>query len=362
MCKTISPILYAARVVGVAPYSIVHENNRCVFVKSNFWLVWSFIVFTMYTCQIIFATEILNIVNIGNGKSIHELLSSINDIIYSTYVLILTITNCLQYKKFIKTFNHVFPILKEGIFCQSSRRTLLRINYGYLFSIVTVILVQYGTITWLHFSSTYTTSFDYKILLNRFIQNVPFIFYGIFFTTCTLFIAFFVCFEKLTINILKFTPVHPMKGIDETNNKQDFLGLIKYNMCKGTHQLSEQLLKLKSPELIEYLRILHEDISILIYEMNGCLNPQLLIHTIVELTVLIVHWYAVIIYFVFAINNSLANTVHLLNCLFVFLHTFGLFLFLRTAQKLWNIVSNFNTSFILIHKTAAHTSISSFAL
>lgn len=339
LCKTLRPTFFILRLVGLSPIVCIHRDGRCVFQKSNYWLCWAFCVFIIYICQILFATEILNIFNIAQGKSIHELLSSINDIIYSTYVLILTITNCVQYKKFAKTYNHMLPVLKEGIFCQSSRRVLLRIQYGYLFTIMLVALVQYATISWLHFSASYATSFDYKILVNRFIQNIPFIFYGQFYRGCVFFISLLVCFEKLTINALKFTPVHPMKGIDETNNKQDFLGIIKYNACKETHVLSQHLSKLKPAELVEYLRILHEDISILKYEMNACLNPQLLIHTIVELAVLIIHWYAVIIYFVFGFNNDLANTVHLLNCLFVVLHTVGLFLFLRTAQKMWNIVS-----------------------
>lgn len=337
-CKTISPCLYILRLIGLLPLISVHEQGRCVFKKCNIWLAWSITVVTLYVLQIIFTTDLLNIFTMAKGKSIHALLSGINDIIYSVYVLLLTLLNFAQYSSFAKTFNHISPILKEGLLCQSSRKMLRRIQYGFITALGIALVIQYGAITWLHFSSSYETDFDYRIIVFRFIQNIPFMFYILFFCNCTIFVALLICFEKLTINVLKFTPVHPMKGIDETNNKQDFMGIIKFTMCKEQHLLKNQVLHVKPAEQVEYLRILHEDISTIMYEMNNCLNPQLLCHTIVELTVLIVHWYAVIIYIAFDFTTQVASTIHFLNCLFVFLHTLGLFVFLRNAQQMWNIV------------------------
>lgn len=338
-CKTLLPCLFMIKLIGICPLIVIHEQGRCVFKKSNIGLAWCICVVILYALQILFTTELLNIFTIAKGKSIHALLSAINDIIYSVYVLLLTILNIVQYSSFAKTMNHISPILKEGLFCQSARKMMRRIQYGFLAALIAVLGIQYAAITWLHFSSSYQTNFDYRILIFRFIQNIPFVFYILFFCACTMFVALLICFEKLTINVLKFTPVHPMKGIDETNNKQDFFGIIKYTMCKEEHVLSNQLLRAKPAEQVEYLRILHEDICTIMYEVNNCLNPQLLCHTVVELTVLIVHWYAVIIYIAFDFATEAASTIHFLNCLFAFLHTLGLFIFLRNAQQMWNIVS-----------------------
>lgn len=338
-CKSIYPGLLACKLTGLLPITTVHEQGRCIFKKSYPWIVYSGILVLLYFLQFVFATDVLHIFQIGHGKSLHGILASINDIIYSAYVAALAFLNAIHCNKFAKTFNKFAPIMKEGIYCGSARRVMLNIQYGFITVVITITSVQYITIAWLHYSESYQSNFDFRIILNRFIQNVPFVFYILFTGSCTLFVACLVCFEKLTINALKFTPVHPMKGIDETSNERDFMGVIKFLMCRDSHPLSNHMLKLKSAELVEFLRILHEDICLIMYEMNNCLNPQILVHTVVELTVLIIHWYAVIIYAAFDFVAPLASTIHCLNCLFVFLHTIGLFVFLRNAQQLRNIVS-----------------------
>lgn len=339
LCKSISPGLIACRIVGLLPIVSVHEQGKCVFKRSYYWLAYSFFIMILYICQVFFSTELLNIFHISEGKSLHGILGSVNDIIYSIYIVVLTFLNAIQFSKFAKTLNRLGPIMKDGIYCASSRKVMLNIHYGVIIVYVLLVLIQYLTIAWLHYSESYESNFDVKILINRLVQNIPFIFYILFSATCSLFISCLVCFEKLTIHALKFTPVHPMKGIDETSNERDFMGIIKYNMCNEDHFLPMNAAKLKPAEVVEYLRILHEDICIIMYEMNNCLNPQILVHTVVELTVLIVHWYAVIIYAAFNFKDPLASTIHFLNCLFVVMHSLGLFVFLRNAQQLRNIVS-----------------------
>jgi hypothetical protein len=156
----------------------------------------------------------------------------------------------------------------------------------------------------------------------------------------SVFIGILACFEKLTISCLKYTPVHPMKGINETNNTRDFFGLVTYKLCKEEHPCTGKLAKLPQAEVVEFLRILHEDISLVIYEINDCMNPQFLCHTVVELTVLIVQWYAVIVYMAFTFKAPLASSIHVVNCFFVIMHTLGIFLFLKNAQQLKNMVSS----------------------
>lgn len=123
--------------------------------------------------------------------------------------------------------------------------------------------------------------------------------------------------------------------------------MIKYQLCKNKHECGAKLSKLSQPELIEYLRCLHEEISLVMYDINACMNPQFLCHMVVELTVLIVHWYAVIIYMAYDFLTPVASSIHFLNVLFVVLHTFGLFSFLKHAQQLQNMVS---TSYLFIEQ------------
>lgn len=72
--------------------------------------------------------------------------------------------------------------------------------------------------------------------------------------------------------------------------------------------------------------------------MNESLNPQFLAHVVVELSVLILNWYAVIMYMAYVFSNPIARTLHFLNLFFVIVHTLGLLVFLKQAQQLQNLV------------------------
>lgn len=134
--------------------------------------------------------------------------------------------------------------------------------------------------------------------------------------------------------------MHPMKTIVETNNYRDFLGIIQFKVCTEEHLLSERLLKLSQVELLEYLRRLHEDISIATYQFNDYLNPQLLLGVVISLVVLIIHIYSIIIYIGFDITTTPeTDMINILNYLSMIMHTMGPFFLFRAAQHYKNIVS-----------------------
>lgn len=336
-CNSVSPILVTCKLFGFFPVTWGHENGQCTYKVSYAWLAYSGVLFVIYAVQLFFST---NLLTFSKAKPLPELLTDINDIMYLIFVAFLTILNAARFPRFVKTYNKLVPILTEaGLACQSSLTALRKVEFGYLILFVGEIFVEYAVLIYLHYSDKYTTDFSFSIFFNTGIQTIPFVFYLLFFSGCSTFIAILGCFEKLIIDAIKFTPVHPLNDIDETNNRRDFIGLIKYEVCKQEHKCFGKMLVLSQPELIEYLRGLHEDVSLAMYDINDCLNPQLLFHTIVELTVLIVHWYEVIIYTSYTFSTPFASTINCLNWVFVIAHTIGLFLFMKSAQELKNMVS-----------------------
>jgi hypothetical protein len=336
ICKMLTPILYLSRMVGFVPLTWDHKDGKCTFRRSASWICVSLVVISLLSFQIANSIDFLHLTK---TKSLPILLNNITDAIYGVYIIILTALNLYRFPRWIKTLNKFSAVLKEGIFCQSSMKVVLKIEYYILAVFLFALLIQVSLLTFLHFSQTYETDFDYNFFINKVLQNVSFVFYSIFLTMISVFIGILACFEKLTISCLKYTPVHPMKGINETNNTRDFFGLVTYKLC-GEHPCTGKLAKLPQAEVVEFLRILHEDISLVIYEINDCMNPQFLCHTVVELTVLIVQWYAVIVYMAFTFKAPLASSIHVVNCFFVIMHTLGIFLFLKNAQQLKNMVSS----------------------
>lgn len=336
LCTTLSPLLRISRLLGLFPISWTHENNKCVYKKSLFWVFYTFFVICLYTYQIGTSVDFLHLVK---KKSLLILLNDITEAIYGVYILILTLACFARHPQWIRALNELLPILKHDLLCQSAMKVVVRVQYGLIVIVILVSFLEIGVLLWLQFSDAYQSNFHINIFINRTIQNISFAFYALFFAIISTLIGILACFERLTIKALKHVPVHPMKGIDETNNKRDFGGIISYKLCKGEHYCTPKMNKLSPPDLVEYLRILHEEISLCIYRFNDCMNPQFLVHTGVELTVLIIHWYAVIAYMVYNFKSPLAKTIHVMNCSFVIQHTIGLFMFLRNAQHLKNMVS-----------------------
>ncbi|KAK4873074.1 hypothetical protein RN001_015103 [Aquatica leii] len=348
LCQSIAPLLFVAKIFGLLPISWKNVKGQCKFTKSYAWLSYAIVISSFYTVQLFISTDVLNF---DKNKPLPELLSAINDIMYVIFVAILTVLNVARFPRFVQTFNSLIPVIKDaGLCCQSSLESLRKIQFGYMILFFGEIMIQMAVLIGLHYSDSYMTNFDYNIFVNVGIQNVPFVFYMIFFMSCSIFISILGCFEKLVINTLKFTPVHPLSDIDETNNKRDFIGLIKYEVCKQEHKSFGKMLLLSQPELVEYLRGLHEDISLAMYSINSCMNPQLLFHTVVELTVLIIHWYEVIVYTSYTFSSPLASTINFVNWMFVIAHSIGLFLFLKSAQDLKNMVHGL-TNFLLEYST-----------
>ncbi|KAB0792853.1 hypothetical protein PPYR_14812 [Photinus pyralis] len=347
-CLSASPILLIAKLFGLFPITSRHVKGQCTYSKSKIWLIYSIVIFLIYLSHVFMTTDLLRF---DKNKPLPELLSAINDIMYAIFVAILTIISILRYPRFVKMLNTLVPLVKDaGLVCPSALASLRRVQYGYLTLFFAEMSVQYGVLIGVHYSDRYATNFDYNMFIHVGVKNIPFVFYLLFFLFCSAFISVLACFEKLIISALKFTPVHPSNNIDETNNKRDFIGLIKYEVCKQDHKCFGKMMDLTQAELVEHLRALHEDISLVIYDFNACMNPQLLFHSIVELAVLIIHWYEVLIYTSYTFSSPFASAINFVNWTFVIAHSVGLFLFLKSAQDLKNMTHGL-TNFLLEYST-----------
>ncbi|KAJ8922408.1 hypothetical protein NQ315_004354 [Exocentrus adspersus] len=329
LCKCFNPGLTVCRLLGLFPATWTHENGSCLYKKSLLWTLYTFFVTSLYIIQICTSVDFIHLVE---EKSLLLLLNNITEAIYGVYIVVLV----------------------YGLFCQPARRVVLRLQYAFIAVTIAAALLEISVLVWLDFSEDYNFDFHAKIFINRTMQSLSFVFYMLFFSIISVAIALLACFEKLTIKALKYVSVHPMKGIDETNNVRNFFGIIQYKLCTSEHYCTPKMNKLSSPELIEHLRILHEEISLCIYKINDCMNPQFLVHTGVELTVLIIHWYAVIAYLVYNFKSPFAKTLHVMNCSFVIQHTVGLFLFLKNAQHLKNMIEGLMI-FLLEYSTRIST-------
>ncbi|XP_018566861.1 uncharacterized protein LOC108907603 [Anoplophora glabripennis] len=330
LCTTLSPVLRISRLLGLFPITWTHENNRCTYKKSLFWVFYTLLVICLYIYQVGTSVDFLHL---AKKKSLLILLNEITEAIYGVYILILTVANFTRHPQWIKALNELLPVLKHDLFCQSAMKVVVKVQYGLIATIIFVSMLEITVLLWLHYSEGFQTNFDVNIFINR---------------------GVLACFEKLIIKALKHVPVHPMKEINETNNESEFFGVIYYKLCKSEHHCTTKMDKLSPPDLVEHLRILHEEISLCIYKFNDCMNPQFLVHTGVELTVLIIHWYAVIAYMVYNFKSPFAKTIHVMNCSFVIQHTIGLFLFLKNAQHLKNMIEGL-TIFLLEYSTRIST-------
>ncbi|XP_074038491.1 uncharacterized protein [Leptinotarsa decemlineata] len=346
-CKTIRPILYACRFLGLCPILMSHQDGKCVFRKSWPLYIHSVIVSCYFTYEVV---TYLDIDKLTHHKSLLPLLDDITNIIYGCYAVLATMVVLLRIPKHVDTLNQLAVVFRDGVFCHSARKVVLLVQYGIISLVLIAVLMQGGALLWLHSSASYETNFTIGGMLLRLTQNVTFLFYAQFCTYISVIVGTLACFEKLTLSSLGYIPVHPTEGVDESNNTRSFMGIIPIKLCKGEHPRPVKFSFLNAGGVLEHLRIAHEEISLCIYSYNESMNPFFLLHIIVELVLLIVHWYAVIVFVVYSFNSTEADAIHLLNCLFVLLHTWGLFAFLKNAQHMKNMIEGL-ISFLLDYST-----------
>lgn len=337
VCEIMKPVLNILRILGTMPITWEHKNEVCTFSFSYKWMCVSLLYMTAVLMQLL---QYLVFDGMSQNKQIIIRLSDITDIMFCLLIVILSTSNLLRSRAFIKFLNKLQTVVEEIEVCYSARKLIINISYAILSLGSLIIVIQYSTLFYLDYFESERTHFGWSVYAKRFMQNCILVFSVSLLCLINVLISLLACFEKLTISCLKYTPVHPLKAISETNNWRDFLGVYRFQICKELHTRPTKLLKLTQEEMIEYLRCLHEDICSLMHDYNLCLNPQVLVSFITALLVLIVQLYSVIIYIAYDISSPETKSIFILNCLNVTVHAAGLFLIFKNFQEYENMVSS----------------------
>lgn len=102
-------------------------------------------------------------------------------------------------------------------------------------------------------------------------------------------------------------------------------------------------MNLNKLQIVEYLKWLHEKIRDCVELANVTFSPQMLVYMTFEIIALVLHWYAVIMYFTTAAPDSTECSINIFNWFFVIIHSVGLFIFLEKAQNVETAVSLIST-------------------
>lgn len=285
--------------------------------------------------QIIFFCDGSKFLNI---KYITVLLNNIMDVLYIGLVIVLIICNAIRCKSFVKYLNQISKVMKEVDLCRSVCSLMVVVGWITIGVCYAWIAVELAVFLFLHISESFNTGYGFTFFVSKFIHFYTAVYTIFIVCVMNTIIGTLACFEKLTRSCLRYTAVHPLKTIVETNNFRDFLGIVSYELCKDDHPVPPRLSKLSTAEQVEYLRRLHEDICLVVYQYNSCLNPQLLCGIVIILIILVVQLYSVIVHLGFEASTPQTNAIFVLNCMSVFIHAAGLFVIFRNTQQYKNMV------------------------
>lgn len=152
----------------------------------------------------------------------------------------------------------------------------------------------------------------------------------------------FTCFENVVIHYVGYEHHHPSKHIKLTHNKYEFLGIdVGKQVCDEKHYVPEHLQKLSRIELVEYLRITHEQMYQTYLLLQDFSSPQLLVYLLIDISTVTVTWYSIIVYILYNFNSPTSNCSFILNWIYVIWHGAGLYWFFKNMHEVKKIVSDF---------------------
>lgn len=339
LCSVLGSVFSFGKIFGFSPFTYVHEGNFCRFEKSSKWFSIISLIDVILLVSIIyfFKFDVL-----FKRNEITVLLSYITDLIYDLYYVELIFFNLYSHSSWIRTLNELNKLMQKGVICKSVLDLQNKLQKRFIYFFILVLLLYGLVLIYLMQSDYFKLSLKYFQILEKMLQSFVFMFYIFFFTFLTLITSALNCFYKMSFVALKYKRIYPMKTILGTSNQQDFLIFITYEACREDHGVPDDFEKKSNAEMLEFFRLFHGEITRIIEHFNECFNPQLLIHTTVEILMLVVNWYSVIIGFAYRFNDPQYGSGLVLNLTYSVLHTVGLFSFLRNSQQLSDTVS-FNT-------------------
>lgn len=224
LCTSVNITLFVCRLFGLCPIRWTHIDGKCVYSVSKLWLLYSLITAGVHTFHFVYTVIHMKINLVNDRKLIIEYISIINDNISTIIIVLMILLNIFRIKHLIKMYNKCSSLSKRDLLCQSNLRInrILNIFFNVVFAIL--YLSQYVAIFTMNMSDSFDTNWSHTRLLMPVIQNTPILFSGLVAASCNIFSTLLTCYEKLMMLYLKFTPVHPLPGFDETSEARTVLG------------------------------------------------------------------------------------------------------------------------------------------
>ncbi|KAL3275941.1 hypothetical protein HHI36_020675 [Cryptolaemus montrouzieri] len=339
LCRFFGLVFYIGRTIGVSPVIWKHEEGTCVYRKSMYSLTWSFVLIILLVLKLGTYTEFEALTAV---HALPILLNGVTDLLYYLYLMVMILNinwRATQWEKLLNNMNRVSR--NDGLLCETALRTGRKVTYTFVATVFLIVISNCAILAYLQFSDSYETKFSFQFIGGKVMQNGVLMFYVYVFSYTSAFIGILTCFEKVSLAALKYKKIEPMEKITPSDNQQEIFFGFTYTVCASEHIPSPEISELTKAEVLEYFRILHERISELINGFNGCMNPLLLVHVVIEIIVIVINWYSVIIKIAYDFTEPETQTIFVLNLVFAISHTIGLFVFLRNGQKLSNMVQGY---------------------
>ncbi|KAL3275943.1 hypothetical protein HHI36_020677 [Cryptolaemus montrouzieri] len=346
-CRSIKLTFWVAKLTGALPITWKHEGGACVFHKSNIWTIW-IISQTVLLSTIFFYLTDFSVLQ--KFYVLPILLNGITDIIYYIYLIVIILVTGLRPQRIVNVLNSISKLTMHGFFCESAIETVKFLNFSFIGFHFVLLIFNAAILTYLHYSKSFESELSASFIVAKISQNSVLFFYVYGLTLISIVIGILTCFERFSLNALQYKEIHPMKRIIASDDTQDLFIFFTYAACKSDHPCAFKLTKQPVKEILEYLRILHEEICEIMYNINDYLNPMILLHIVTEIVMLVITWYSVVIKLAFRFEDPETEVVFILNLLFAVSHSVGLFVFLRNTQKLSNIIQGY-ANFLMEYST-----------
>lgn len=332
-CKSARPCLMFCRTFGLFPVSWTHENNKCTYSVSKFWILYSLVISGLFAYRL---SELFYIIITPFNSDRSLLLGYISNVVeglVSLATVLLIFLNIFRAPKFVEVMNSLTELTLNDLLCQHSLHMYYSLNKHYFITLLFTYGVDYIVILAINYLDSYDTSWEYERLLLPLIQTTFTHLHYLFSAMCVLCLTILNCYSNKMKNSLQLTTIHPISEYrDRETGTRIFMKV--YQFCTSKH-----VKHMHKTELIAYLQELYKQILKNLDTMNDAFNPQIVLHMSCELLVIVFHFYAVIIYLTFDDVSPSDKTNNIFNWFFIIIRLSSMYTFLNTAQQVENLVS-----------------------
>ena len=345
LCEILRVTLGLSRLFGIAPISWRHPPNRkffredgqCEFYVNKWWILYTLSILLGYNTMFITYNDWSS----TDMRSLSQVLNAVNSWSYYIFATVLSVIAIFKATALCETLNDVSQFLRKGLLCSFTKSTIAKTSHLGFVIIIAQLAFQYVALLFMSWNDQFNTRLSVKDFIDKSVHNVPFMFYYLFSTICSIYVGLFMCFDTTLLQTLNFDELQvelqrtgdiPLKDFDEEISSG--FNTMEIVRCRGRHLnvLKQSFIRTGTMEDMDALRRLYKAIRDSLAVANDAFNPQITIHLFIELTVLVLHLYKVILYMRIPNKTTDQFTNYCIDWLFVVVHTIGLLIFLLSCQ------------------------------